>query len=395
MLFYALIVSDLIWQFLFLGFAVISFAWIPFSKFGPQKCQMLLLSDGNHVFVYDVAMELIGTLCESGNEITNIVISPFKNSTDSFLVLGFQSDSSKVIIWDVNFSPDGKFNGIFVNSLTISAIASNDMIFPGFSFDFGETMSFLDTPLVFSSLNPTQKTVNMWVFDIIDKDSIPNNLKSSCGFSISTVGKIEFVKSSCFGKLAISHTDNQKQYIDIWDNEYSGLEMTLEHQIIVNSPAVCLDWFTSYDGQHLLGVALETKVFVYCKTHDDFGLGWTKVMENDVTDGEVKWISWLLDGSLFISTTEQSKLLNPWTTTVDGNRASYLFDLCSEKSGRLADYDPILLKQYLHWGKHDLVKYNLSILHRFVKFAVEREVSLSHIPIALWKIIKDREVRNI
>jgi hypothetical protein len=43
--------------------------------------------------------------------------------------------------------------------------------------------------------------------------------------------------------------------------------------------------------------------------------------------------------------------------------------------------------QYLLWGKHDLVKYNLSILHRFVKIAKETNTQVHHLPLPLWKLV--------
>ncbi|KAJ3351017.1 regulator of (H+)-ATPase in vacuolar membrane, partial [Kappamyces sp. JEL0680] len=69
--------------------------------------------------------------------------------------------------------------------------------------------------------------------------------------------------------------------------------------------------------------------------------------------------------------------------------SEFLLEKTSSMSGRLQDHDPRLLSHYLSWGKLDVVKYNLSILHRFVKLAVESSRTLSHIPIPLWKLLGD------
>ena len=46
------------------------------------------------------------------------------------------------------------------------------------------------------------------------------------------------------------------------------------------------------------------------------------------------------------------------------------------------------------WGKSDLIRYNLSLLYRFIKVSIETGKPCTHIPIPLWKILNDKDDKS-
>jgi WD40 repeat protein len=263
-----------------------------------------------------------------------------------------------------------------------------DFSFSSFDFYFQDLKDTVQHPSMFGTL--TGKILTLWHWEDPLKyptQSDPLVWKPAASFPIVDVDRILIVKFASFGKVAIAHYTNEEYFVDVWDNEFTGLEMTRESRIKLSSEVVALDWFTASDGQHLLAIGFSKEVQVYSKARSNAGSVWIHISGLKVEMGtQLRAIGWLPQGSILVSSSFSSHIYSPRDHQRDG-KPRHLFETVSKASGRLFDHDPGLLMQYLLWGKHDLVKYNLSILHRFVKIAQETNTQLHHLPLPLWKLV--------
>ncbi|KAJ3321653.1 regulator of (H+)-ATPase in vacuolar membrane, partial [Gonapodya sp. JEL0774] len=126
---------------------------------------------------------------------------------------------------------------------------------------------------------------------------------------------------------------------------------------------------------------------------------WRLLNEIDIQiSGEVLDISWLYDGSIGLTTTREIVVHDKWLTDPllvrDDERSIKslsIFNLATRVHGRLPDHHPMLLVNYLVWGRYDLTKYSLALVFRYVKLLSEamHVTSLDHVPMPLWKFFDD------
>ena len=76
---------------------------------------------------------------------------------------------------------------------------------------------------------------------------------------------------------------------------------------------------------------------------------------------------------------------------MDYQTTSNVFAFASNINGRLPDHHPNLLKQYLIWGLHDLVKHLLFLLYRFVRLTIESEGTFTDVPVPLLRLLQEKE----
>lgn len=63
-----------------------------------------------------------------------------------------------------------------------------------------------------------------------------------------------------------------------------------------------------------------------------------------------------------------------------------VFQKASKVNGRLQDHHPMLLIQYLLWGKYEYVKYILSFVLRYARLMADAKREMRDIPVPLWKL---------
>lgn len=364
-----------------------SFVWIPSSKH-----PLILVSTPPRIYIYTEKLSLLGAFSNS-DSISDIFALPSDDSVASFFVLGISKVKMIVSIWRLTVLEAGTIHQSYLCSSSLSSASLHFM--SSFSFSFADSAKLSDHPTVLTAIDYSSKEISLWNFANPDELFSGSGqqgdgpvLSTNCTFAISALGDINLARTASFGKIAISHTLNKKQMVDIWDNEFSGLEMSREWQITLEGHVVDMDWFTSFDGQHLFAVATVGAVMIFCKSREDFGCAWIKVSENtDWSQSSIVSLAWLSNGSILVSTSTHSKIMKPWIAGGSSLVSQYLFEISSSNCGRLKDYDPSLLKNYMYWDKYDLVKYNLSMLYRFVKLSLDSGSKLLHVPIALWKVI--------
>jgi RAVE protein 1 C terminal len=160
-----------------------------------------------------------------------------------------------------------------------------------------------------------------------------------------------------------------------------------------SGPYVGVSWFVTAHGFQILAVASHQSVEVYSKQRlSPDGLGkWGLYDRFDFVEKLVS-IAWLHHGELLVSTISSLHILK----CVDVDMLTSI----AVGSGRLVDHHPVLLTHYLVSGRYEQVKANLSILHLFVKHAIDIGSQLVDTPTLLWKLLGldlagDRHVANL
>jgi hypothetical protein len=146
--------------------------------------------------------------------------------------------------------------------------------------------------------------------------------------------------------------------------------------------------------------------------------GWSRIYSKDQSSGdEFTLIKWLANGKLFVGSAKKNIIIEnfivqglskthhgPWSG--EGVEDS-LFELASRFDGALPSFHPILLKEYLIWSifyfltiidKYELVKYELSLLNRYLQLMQENKRNVVYTPTPLWRTFnigdKSGYVRN-
>jgi hypothetical protein len=166
---------------------------------------------------------------------------------------------------------------------------------------------------------------------------------------------------------------------------------------------ISIDWFTSKNGEHILAVGLEKMIQIYTKSRTSYVCEWVCISTVKLEEEyPLLTLGWLPSGSILVSTIANTRIYCAFTET-GLNQSSdvcdlqgigpndQLFELTAEKSGRIKDHDPSLLIQFSILGKDDLVKFNLSLLYRFVKLAVVSKTKIKKLPLTLWKLLEEQQ----
>ncbi|KAJ3261140.1 regulator of (H+)-ATPase in vacuolar membrane [Boothiomyces macroporosus] len=336
--------------------------------------------------------------------------------TEKFMLLDIQqNDDSVYRLLAVSSLGNVKFFNVDDERIEVNMESESQIpnVLHAFSirmFDFKNESIKLCRPSQFGVITDTYK-INLYDFEDSPTLSDSSNKQLTEVYSIDSTTKNTIVDLSiaAFGKVAIgifyskpAHESNGQYLIDILDNEIDGLDLIFEYQIQLKydftkerNKFVDMAWHSCYDGQHLLAVADTHTVNVYTNSHVDAGIEWKSIIDFVVEEHEnIQAVSWLQHGALFVATNLKTFIFSPWKKDGKGVPANML-ELSSVHSGRLEDYNPSLLIQYMFWGKYDLVKYNLSLLHRFVKLSIEANRKLTHLPIPLWKLTgEDNDISN-
>ncbi|KAI8899669.1 RAVE protein 1 C terminal-domain-containing protein [Globomyces pollinis-pini] len=372
------------------GSSCLAFAWIPTAV----RCTMAVAyQDQLSIYTLDDVVTYIGTLNNfPTSPISKLMIYPQNKISEcnSFYILA-STKSGLISLWSVSID----YDKLSVQSTHIGtqSFPENSEFFQTYALDHDSLLNADQIPSLFATF--LEDTFSIYHFQ--NPNIIPVEFQLNDPFiNISSFkftnpkGRIK-VKFAIFGKLAIAHHLENDYIIDIWDNEADGLEMTLEYQLKFNSPIVDIDWLTCNDGQHILLVAFPQSVALYIKSHFQFGCIWKEAINIPIEEPQrIISCAWLSHGSLLVSTNVKSAIYSPWVEIAAGI-PSHLFEISSVQSGRLSDHDPNLLFNYMLWGKYDLVKYNLSMLHRFTKLSLETSKPFSKIPFPLWKLTSSEE----
>ncbi|KAJ3323371.1 regulator of (H+)-ATPase in vacuolar membrane [Boothiomyces sp. JEL0866] len=324
-----------------------------------------------------------------------MLLSVQENEHSAYNLLAI-SNTGKVMIWILEISDS---ESIEVKLEKEFSIPQALLAFSTRLFDFKNRSVNLSKPSQFGIITNEYK-INLYDFE---RTPSPSQSDSSDNYQITEISSIDSTTKNniielnlaAFGKVAIAHESNGNYSIDILDNEIDGLDMIFEYQIVLQNKFVDMAWHSCYDGQHLLAVADTRSVNIYTNSHVDSGIEWKSIIDFVVDDAEViQAVSWLQHGALLVATSLKTVIYSPWKRNGKEIPVNIL-ELSSLHSGRLEDYNPALLTHYMFWGKYDLVKYNLSLLHRFVKLAIEANKKLDHLPIPLWKLTgEDNDVSN-
>ncbi|KAJ3274403.1 regulator of (H+)-ATPase in vacuolar membrane [Terramyces sp. JEL0728] len=312
------------------------------------------------------------------------------------------SDSGSVYFWRFKLESKHIAKPDNANSLQFDLIKQITVpkathAFPTLLFDFKNAAEHLKKPSLFGMVT-TDHRICLYEFEDASELSFesPGDIVAEISsIEATTKDNILDLKVAAYGKIAIAHESNGTFAIDILDNEIDGLDMTFEYQIVLNNKYVDMSWHSSNDGQHLLAVGDFKSVNIYTNSHTKDGIEWKSIISFNIEESEnIQAVTWLQHGSLMVATNLKSVIYSPWKK--DGNEAPVnILELSSVHSGRLEDYNPSLLMQYMFWGKYDTVKYNLSLLYRFVKLAADANKKLAHLPIPLWKLTgEDNEISS-
>ncbi|KAI8924606.1 RAVE protein 1 C terminal-domain-containing protein [Entophlyctis helioformis] len=192
---------------------------------------------------------------------------------------------------------------------------------------------------------------------------------------------LDTIVADALGKLAVvSNAAAHKPSpsgdceVSVWSSGASGLAMSLEWSVRLAEQVVCLDWLLASDGQHLLAVGTLSRMMVYAqerlKSPSDAST-WTQISCTQLQPSDpLRTLAWLHHGSLLVSTASRTMMLEKWVATPDQGVPASIFGTASDLNGRLPDHHPQLLIHYLLWGRYDVVKYNLSLLHRYASLIV-------------------------
>lgn len=293
------------------GYNVVEFSWVScISR------PILLISDANGVYLYNERLSVLEKLSNS-LDIKNLIIVAGTTCQD-FYIVGKNSEN-QFKTWAVRILEQNHIEQelLFETKLDVVSIST---LFQPFSFDFGGTVQFKDYPSVFGIFDPVLKTISVYHFERLEKPTGKNEVGHSpffvntWSFTFSGLGFVHSLKPSSFGKLAIAHQIGNDHIVDVWDNEYTGLEINLEFQIKFKEPIIDMDWLTCYDGQHLLAIATKSSLSIYGKSNINPKDLWSKLAfhENFGAGLEIKALLWISQGYILLSTNEFCKLISPW-----------------------------------------------------------------------------------
>ncbi|KAJ3333967.1 regulator of (H+)-ATPase in vacuolar membrane [Blyttiomyces sp. JEL0837] len=247
----------------------------------------------------------------------------------------------------------------------------------------------------------TENAITFWnLDDKASSESSPSLVWTSVGcWESEGLGAIKIVRSDKFGRLAIACEESPETYkVIILSADVVRHSKKLAYVININFQIKDIDLHLTADGQSLLAVASAKGVDVFCPQRmtdcsDSFQL--IKVTELTVSwNDNIKKVLILHDASVVVALSSKLVLFGKALTDradLDNLTPHTIHSLLSKYNGRLPEYHPDLLAHYTLWGKHDLVIYILSMLHRYIKIMSEANHEILEIPSVLWKFFSRQE----
>ncbi|KAI8800094.1 RAVE protein 1 C terminal-domain-containing protein, partial [Cladochytrium replicatum] len=402
-------------------------AWLP-------SCPILLIQERDSVVMFDVKSDttsLIGAL--PGFDATDVLtflhvycdpevdqstsdepFDPQESSIDLFYVVGLSPSNKNIYLWLLYFEGSKLKTSELVLKTALHVPSVPEIVHVAATDDLCAKF-YPHLPLgahMFITVT-SDRVARFWHFNggkLRDSEKIANDLDKSSwviieDFSMETLP--DLIETDAFGKMAtVTHRSmanptpsGVESVLHIYSNEATGLEMRIESTTMFSSRVIGLDWQFSSDGQHLLAVATENSIGIYCQERsviDTERPRWLEVSKISLAlHGSLRSFSWLQDGSLAAATDDKLLIFDRWIgKSEDGSHASNIFDVATKLNGRLPDHHPKMLINLLLWGKFETVEYILSLLTKFVKLMVENGRKIHDVPIPIWKLLKEEGHSN-
>jgi hypothetical protein len=271
----------------------------------PSHHNLLVLSDRKHAYIYTSKFVMMAMLPHSEGLTSLLAMPDWSHPGYCALIIGF-NDLHDCSIWKLLIDESGNVD---VSLVTTCPLDIGSIVFQPFSFNFKSIQS----PSLFGDYNSTNNEVSFWHFSDLAKMDTSPLLSKTTSFKLTDIDRVLSIKPASFGKVAISHFTQQKYFVDIWDNEFNGLEMSKEWRISLNESPVALDWLTLFDGQHLLALATKRDIFIYGKGRS--ATLWNIIVKHPSFKDDIKAIGWLEKGNLLVSFTNGTTIISPWISS--------------------------------------------------------------------------------
>jgi hypothetical protein len=365
--------------------AIRTMQWIPSTGH-------TLLAAASAIKLYIVDLDKsasIHSTYETNMEIEGLFIFPTEEP-EKFIIFGFNSSSGDIRSWKLSLTSGGYFETL--GNHHVDQLISCHAPLPPFLGDF-QSILF---PYLLATLDGNNKIV-LWHFADFSctLGQVKNHeLRAVASFEIDVRHRIKKITFSPLGKCAISCERGNNHFIEIWGNLGTGLEMYLEYRIPVPNAIDAMDWFVTYGGQTILCVGDLEGVQIYMRIATADSYSWSSISKiTNETNCHMINLKWLPDGGILGADSVHNFIICPWdhkgvNDSGNANYSRHIFDLCSDFSGRFHDNDPNLLYEYLMGGMSEVVRYNLSLLYRFVEIALEHNRPIDLIPFCLWKLME-------
>ncbi|KAI9202399.1 RAVE protein 1 C terminal-domain-containing protein [Polychytrium aggregatum] len=194
-----------------------------------------------------------------------------------------------------------------------------------------------------------------------------------------------------FGKLAIHRQVIGGSRVEVWCNNISSLSYRKEWELTTRDDIVGLDWYFTSDGQHLLLCGHPDRVEIYGQQRrraNENLPSWSTISNFTALGTEI--VAWLGNGSILVGKKDHIDIYDKWFEDQSDTSSPYnIFVGASRLNGSLPEHHPLVLIQNLIWGHYDLVKYQLSFLHRFVQLLFQSNRTIIDVPVPLWKLFED------
>jgi hypothetical protein len=204
--------------------------WIPsrknFLNLGSEK--LLLTVSNEYLSLYDVKTisKLVGSF-KLNIQLKNISAYRWNCTEDceSFILIGLNIEG------DMQFWTLKRIEHRYIFQMYgEKRLGESIHFFCTYSHHFGDA-TILPYPSLIGTLD-ADGIISLWHFQdplsgsIVDFDG--EQIKSFVSFKMNNFGQFSFMKFASFGKFAAVFQENTTPYIEIWDNEFSGLEMSIE-----------------------------------------------------------------------------------------------------------------------------------------------------------------------
>ena len=352
---------------------ILSLRWLPTSKY-----QFLSILSETTIYLLGAKPgndEAI-TFDLGAKSIKDMTILP-TNSEYEFLVLGGDGLLGKIHAWTLSLL--GTPHLLYKQTLSVPPYEKLvDLDY--FHLENAATMRCL----LFATVQ--QSRLQCWRYPSIDGNVMDaQNLLEAYSLELveTETGKIKYAGSS---KMAHLSNKRAPSRLSIWNNADTGLEPCPDSYIQIEEEILDFDWFLSASGDYLIVVATCSQLIIY--TRSTAGQ-WLAVSKTNLPSTKVDGlVTWLPGGEIIFAECTETIILNPWKhlyqSLTDGF-GDHILSMASNQRGELPEYDPAILLEYSLCNRGDLVRYNLSLLYRLLRISVEHELSISNIPVALWR----------
>ncbi|KAJ3076415.1 regulator of (H+)-ATPase in vacuolar membrane [Podochytrium sp. JEL0797] len=395
------------------GTTPVLIAWIP-------NHEIAVLCDGTHLLLQEISPTSLSAMdtavaLQDANPLfpitfIHVVHHPERDESlpagtaVSYLVMGVSREDQCVYFWEVVFE-DSKYrsNKLLSESSCISSKG-----------DGSNSIEFLTpTNMLSVAFCPFAK-VAAHVFARVSTDGMcclwGVDWASGGEVKCVKVGEFEMgqgvmaVKVDVFGKFVVARQIEESEWeIGVWQGRIEDAVFSQTWKKTWTSAVVALDITVSSDGQSLIAVATKSGVDVFCQDRlkaFNAEVEWIQVAEMTVPwEDTVTQIAWLQNGSLATILSSKIAVFSKWkdTTTTPSSSSSTsttpasLFTAVSTTNGRLPDYHPDLLVQYLIWGKFTFMQFVFSLVHKYSKVMDGAGRRMREVPSVLWKFFDGEE----